>query len=216
VSADELVEAIWDGTDPPTNPRRTVQLYAARLRELFAITGQPAVIATWADGYRADVRPEQTDLGRFQWLLDEADKAAARGAPDAEASLLTRALEQWHGEPLAGVPSELLQREAVPRLSEQRLQAQERLFDAELRRGRHAEITGELIALTARYPLRERLWTQLVTALHRSGHRSEALRDYHAIQQALAAELGVAPGDELQVAHAVALAGEPAAAPVPR
>jgi DNA-binding SARP family transcriptional activator len=77
VPTGELAEAIWDDADQPASPRRTVQLYAARLRDLLAI---PGVISTWADGYQADVRPDQIDVGRFRQLLAAASKAGKAGA----------------------------------------------------------------------------------------------------------------------------------------
>jgi DNA-binding SARP family transcriptional activator len=216
VAVGELTEALWQGPSLPANPRRAVQLYAARLRDLLAARDADPLISTWADGYQANVEQDQTDLGRFRRLLSDARKAGRDGALDDEAALLEAALAQWRGEPLADVPSELLHREAAPPLAEQRMRALERLFDVKLRLGRHVEVTGELLALTARNPLRERLWALLVIALDRSGRRADALSSYHAVRSALVAELGTEPGRELQAAHAAVLAGHPRSRPVPR
>jgi DNA-binding SARP family transcriptional activator len=62
------------------------------------------------------------------------------------------------------------------RLEEERLRAVELKAEAELALGRHAELIGELKALVAANPLRERLRGQLMLALYRAGRQGEALR----------------------------------------
>lgn len=198
LSLDRLVQAVWNDAQPD-NPRRAVQLYVTRLRGLLTHADADGIISTYPDGYRINVKPEQTDLGRFQRYLQQAKEAASGGDVEAESSALGQALAQWRGEPFADTPSELLRREVAPRLIEQRLRALERHFVLELRRGRHAEVIDELMALTAKYPLRERLWAQLIAALANCGRRAEALAAYHTVRQCLANELGVDPGKELRL-----------------
>ncbi len=204
-----LVDAIW-GAHQPENPRRTVQLCVARLRTIVG----SSVIVTSADGYLVDIEQDQLDLGRFAYWLRKADRAAERDDPDKEAYALREALNQWRGEPLVDVPSELLQRESVPSLREQRLRVLERRIDVDLRLGRHNELVRELLELTAQQPLRERLWAQLMTALERGGRRAEALAAYHTGRRHLADELGIDPGEELRQLHASILTGP--TSPMPR
>ncbi|MEU4195516.1 BTAD domain-containing putative transcriptional regulator [Kribbella sp. NPDC026611] len=206
----ELAEAIW-GAGGPSDPRRAVQLYVTRLRAVFRDTAPTITIASLPSAYRLDVGADRVDLGRFHHLLDAARKAGKEGDADLESSLLAEALTEWRGAPLADVPSEFLQREVVPLLVEERVQALERYFDIELSSGRAAEVVGELSASAARYPLRERFAAQLMIALFRTGRRADALEVYHDVRQRLADELGVDPGDELQALHATVLAGRPAA-----
>ena len=66
----------------------------------------------------------------------------------------------------------------IARLEELRLGAVEQRIDADLATGRHAELVGELEALVAEHPLRERLRGQLMLALYRSGRQAEALEAY--------------------------------------
>jgi len=223
VPVGQLAEAVWD-TEQPHNPRRAVQLHITRLRKMLASMTGGDVIVTGADGYRVDVRPDQIDLGRFQRRLERAEQAAKREDLDGEARALAEALAQWRGEPLAGIPSELLEREVVPRLREQWLQTVERRVEVELRRGRYAELIGELRVLTAQYPLRESLWALLMRALFGSGRRADALDAYHSARRRLADELGIEPGEELQTMHGLVLMGRSQSAdegpallpPVPR
>ncbi|MGI5216090.1 AfsR/SARP family transcriptional regulator [Plantactinospora sp. CA-290183] len=202
----ELATVIW-GPEQPANPRCGVQVCATRLRALLAEAGCPQIILTSTDGYLIDVPQEQVDLGRFHRWLAEADQAAGQSDAVREAAALRAALAQWRADPLADVRSEALQREAVPRLWAQRLNALERRFDAELRLGRYAEIIDELFETVAREPLRERFWGQLMTALHRDGRRADALAAYHEARRHLAEELGIDPGDDLRRRHAEVLAG---------
>ena len=44
--------------------------------------------------------------------------------------------------------------------------------------GRHESLIGELETLTSAHPIRERLWSQRMLALYRSGRQAEALRVY--------------------------------------
>ncbi|WP_203858890.1 BTAD domain-containing putative transcriptional regulator [Plantactinospora mayteni] len=217
-----LADAIW-GKAQPDHPRRAVQLYVTRLRQIFGDPEAGGTIRTSVGGYQLDVRPDQVDVWRFREHLDRAARMAEERDLDAEAAVLADALAMWRGEPLAGLPSELLQREVVPRLREQWLRAMDRRFEVELHRDRHENLIGELFTLTAQYPLRESFWVQLMTALHRSGRRSDALNAFHTARRHLATELGVDPGPELQRLYAAALVGgprtkglSPNAQPVPR
>lgn len=217
----ELIEAIW-GSHTPDSPRRTLQVYVTRVRTILLDAGAPSLISTGADGYRADVAPDQVDVTRFRDWLAQADRAADRSDLAAEQTALARATALWRGEPLADVPSDFLDREYGYHLAERRLQALERRIDLSLRAGRHVEAADELVRLTAQHPLREKLWAQLITALDRDGRRADALNAYHLMRRRLAAELGVEPGAELRELHASVLGGGAAAPagraglPVPR
>src|SRR3954447_17319635 len=90
-----------------------------------------------------------------------------------------------------------------------RMVCSEDRIEAELARGNHARLVGELEKLVDRYPLRERLRGQLMLALCRSG-RHAALSAYQMARDALVGQLGIgllevavpltAGGDELVLA----------------
>ncbi|MBC6462475.1 AfsR/SARP family transcriptional regulator [Actinomadura sp. HBU206391] len=201
----DLAYAVW-GAETPEQPRRAIQLYVTRIRALLG-GGQPGqVIVTHRGGYAIETPADQLDLGRFEFWHDRARRAAVGGDLDEEAAALRRALAQWRGEPLADVPSEVLHRETVPRLREQRLRVLERRIEVDLRRGRHTELVGELFELAAKHPLQERLWVHLMTALHAGGRRADALAAYHTVRRHLAEELGIDPGEELRTLQAEILA----------
>ncbi|XVV03262.1 BTAD domain-containing putative transcriptional regulator [Actinosynnema sp. CA-248983] len=190
VSADALVERLWP--EGPPNPRRaraTLHMVVTRLRQAL---GAANVVRTATNGYVADVPTDALDLLRFRDLV-------ARDRLD-------EALALWRGEPLADV----LPGDDVAPLVEERLSAMERRMDLELAAGRSGELVEELRALTARHPLREHFWAQLVLALHRSGKPAEALAAYRLVRDLLADRLGVEPGPALSELHdRVLAAGSP-------
>ena len=193
VPAGWLVEQLW-GTQPPATARKTLQSLVLRLRRALP----PGTLLTREPGYLLRVEADQLDLSCFQQLVGEAATAAAEGDSGRAAQRLREALALWRGPALAGVDSDALQQTEVPRLEELRLGALEARVDAELRLGRHAELVGELRALVAEHPLRERFWEQLMLALYRAGRQAEALDAYRQLRRRLVEELGIEPSPPVQ------------------
>jgi DNA-binding SARP family transcriptional activator/tetratricopeptide (TPR) repeat protein len=204
----ELVARLWGGAATDAS-RATLHSYVMRLRRLLEAAGGPAPVVTHPDGYSIEVAEDALDLLRFQSLLREAASPAAAADPRRRAQLLREALGLWSGEPLANVASEALHRYTVPIWTEQRLTALEQRVDADLAGGDAAELLAELHDLTARYPLRERFWTQRMLALYRSGRSAEALECYRALAAQLGEELGIDPGPEAQALHQAMLTNDP-------
>ncbi len=190
VSVDELVEAVW-GSAVPEYPRAALHTCVTRLRT--ALGGEVEVEAA-VDGYRIVVDESDVDMARF-----------LAGTAKDDADGLRAALGLWRGEPFADVESDYLHREVVPSLVERRLATMERLFELDHAEGRY-DIPG-LHELTAKYPVRERFWAQLMLALHHSGRQAEALAAYSDVRRKLVDELGVEPGAHLRRAHQTVLAG---------
>lgn len=204
VSVDRLAECVWEDRTPQ-RVRGSLQTLIARLRAALGADR----IETVPNGYRLRVPEGHVDVLRFQ----EVVAGAATATPAERAALLREALELWRGEPLADVPSEALQRDVVPGLSEERLVALERLVDLDLAAGAHHAVLAELRGLVTAHPLRERSWQQLMIALYRCGRRAEALESYHQVAAVLGDELGLDPGAELQQLHQAVLRDDPTLAP---
>ena len=144
------------GGRAPGTARVTLQNYVKRLRQALGPAGYERIVTRPA-GYLIQVEPGELDVTRFEQLA-AAGRAAARAGNWKQATgQLGEALGLWRGEPLADVPSRTLAELEVPRLAELRLEAAEARADAELHLGRHREVVGELQALVAAEPLRERL-----------------------------------------------------------
>ncbi|MET9349813.1 AfsR/SARP family transcriptional regulator [Streptomyces termitum] len=211
VSTERLRGAVW-GEEQPATAKAALQSCVLRLRRLFAKYGieDQAVVAV-AGGYRIDADADTLDLLHFRRLVERA----ADGGPDSELSGLRGALALWQGPLLANVPSELLHRDEVPRLAEERLRVLERVVDLELEHGRCRESLVDLWEVTRVYPAHERFAEQLMTALYRLGRQTEALAEYRRVKEHLRDRLGVDPRAELQRLELAILRGEdlgPAAA----
>ncbi|WP_151775322.1 AfsR/SARP family transcriptional regulator [Streptomyces abyssomicinicus] len=202
VPAARLVTALW-GEDPPSTARNSVQVQISRLRQ-FLKQHDVAELITSSSGYALEAEPDLVDLHRFRQLV----RAAQAAHPATAVDLLERALDEWSGPPLADAAGDWLATTMVPVLEEERLGAVELLAELALEAGRHDHVVRALMPLHPDHPLRERLSALLITALHRSGRRADALQTYRRVREQFIAELGLEPGEELQRAHIEVLGGE--------
>ncbi|MEW1779259.1 BTAD domain-containing putative transcriptional regulator [Streptomyces sp. NPDC086777] len=206
-TAAELIDALW-GPEPPSQALAAVRTYASRLRKIL----DPGVLASESGGYAVRGLGEGAlDVAVAQDLAAEAEKAKSAGDLHQAREVLARALAQWDGEPLAGVPGPYAEAQRA-RLEEWRLQLLESRLDMDLEQGCHAEAVSELTALTAAHPLRERLRELLMLALYRSGRQAEALAVYADTRRLLAEELGVDPRPGLRDLQQRILQADPALA----
>ena len=193
VSADALVEAIWERR-PPANAANAVQTVVSRLRSALG----DGVVLTRTPGYVLGVAAGDVDASRFEQLAAEARERMAGGDVEAAGELLRAALALWRGPPLAGCGDADLIRFEAARLEESRLQALEDRFDADLALGRHAEIAADVEAAAAEHRLRERLQEQRLLVLYRCGRPAEALARYRELTRYLMDEHGLEPGRRLR------------------
>jgi hypothetical protein len=142
-------------------------------------------------------RARAVDLDRFRRHLDEGGAALAAGAPAAAAAHFRQALGLWRGPALADFAFAPFAQAEIGRLDELRLEALSDRIEADLELGR-GDVVGELEALLAEHPLRERLRAQLMLALYRSGRQADALAAYRDARRALVDELGIEPGRDLR------------------
>ncbi|WP_370942423.1 BTAD domain-containing putative transcriptional regulator [Amycolatopsis sp. cg5] len=210
LSVEELIDRLWADT-APKGARNAVQTHVTRLRSALGEAG--GLVRTRPGGYTMDVAPGTLDLDRFRDRIGKADQARAARDNTAEARELREGLALWRGTPFSDVQSDFLHAQEAPRLVEERLQAWERVVNVELALGRHTELTGELYALTEEYPLRERFWGQLMTALHRSDRQADALAAYQKLATLLREELGVDPSTSLRGLYQRVLADDQEHAP---
>jgi tetratricopeptide (TPR) repeat protein len=207
VRLDELGESLWGPDVPPSGPA-AVQNYVMRLRKALGDAGGDRII-TQPPGYLIRLDADELDVSRFEVLLCAARDAARNGSWDQAVTQVGEALELWRGDPLTDVKSELLALREVPRLTEMRLQAIEMRIDADLHRGRYAEVIVELRRQLATHPLREHLHAEIMLALYRDGRLAEALTAYQHVRQVLVEELGTEPGADLQELHQRILSRDP-------
>jgi predicted ATPase len=192
VPAELLIEDLW-GEKAPATAANTLQVYVSQLRKIVSdrLTREGAA-------YRLRVDPGELDAERFEQLAEEGDAALRRRSFREAADLLREALVLWRGPALADLRYDAFAQGEIARLEELRLTANENRLEAELGLGRHDQVIGEVEALIAEQPSRERLRSLLMLALYRAGRQADALEAYQQARQTLLDELGLEPGPELR------------------
>jgi tetratricopeptide (TPR) repeat protein len=140
------------------------------------------------------VEPDAVDSVRFEQLLEEAREAE----PVRAAARAADALALWRGPAYADVAYDSFAQVEIARLEELRLEAEEERIEAELALGRSSESIGELEALVAAAPSRERRHGQLMLALYRTSRQADALGAFRSAREHLLDELGIEPSPELR------------------
>ena len=192
VPAEQLIDDLW-GESAPATAANTLQVYVSQLRKLVEDR-----LVREGPGYRLQVEPGELDADRFEQLAGDGSSALRRRSYGEAAELLGQALALWRGPVLADVRYESFAQPEITRLEELRVGAIEDRIEAELGLGHHDQVIGELEALVAENPSRERLRGLLMLALYRAGRQAEALEAYQEARRALLDELGLEPGPELR------------------
>jgi DNA-binding SARP family transcriptional activator/DNA-binding transcriptional ArsR family regulator len=218
---DQLVEELWEESPPPS-ALTTVQTYIYQLRKLLKLAdrlspaigrGRPddaPVLLSHPGGYILQPRAlTDIDTFLFEQLAERGRTELLAGQVSTAADTLRLALGLWRGGVLEGVSTGPLLYAQVARLEERRRTVLGLRIDADLRLGRHQEITGELASLVSAEPTREDFSAKLMLALYRCGRRADALQVYQRIRNTLVEELGLDPAAELQRLHQLMLAADP-------
>jgi DNA-binding SARP family transcriptional activator/tetratricopeptide (TPR) repeat protein len=213
VSTECLIDELWDNA-PPRTAGTTLQVYVSQLRRLLAEGDPPAGplgqrLFTVPPGYMLRAKDDEIDLIQFESLHQRGKAAYERGNFAEAATLLREGLGLWTGAALSGIPHGYTLSSTAVRLEEMRMSALEQRITADLRLGRHKELTGELMALITEHPLRETLYAHLMVALFRSGRQSDALRTFAKARGALVEDLGIEPGPGLRTLHERILRSDP-------
>ena len=209
VSVDRLVDSLWSDNDGP-GAEIALRSTISRLRKRLRLAGAPEdVILTRAPGYMLAVPADVTDIFRFERVVAQGRRELTLRHPSECVRLLTEAEAHWRGPAYSEVRDEPYARAEARRLEELLLASREARIDAELTLGRHEVAIGELEALTSTNPMRERLWSQRMLALYRSGRQAEALRVFQDLRGILVAELGIEPGHDVTWMEHAILAQDP-------
>lgn len=205
----DIVDALW-GDDPPPSAANLVHTYIRRLRQVLEPERDSRtagrVLAANGSGYRLNLHPRQCDVDIFSDSVERARRLLTAGDPAAAVEAFDTAHDLWHGAPLTDIAGPFADVERT-RLADLRCAALEERARALLALGRSRELITDLITLVAEFPLRERMRALLMTALHHSGQRADALAAYADARRVLVTELGIEPGEELQLLHRDILAG---------
>jgi DNA-binding SARP family transcriptional activator/tetratricopeptide (TPR) repeat protein len=214
VSADELVDIVWDAR-PPAGATTTLRSYVMRLRRTLGAAGDR--IETAAMGYRLKIDlSAELDSSIFLARCAVARGLAQFGDWAGVSEAVTEALALWRGVPLSDVPAERLHREERPAWTEAHVEAGELLARAELEQGRSVAAITVLRGLVAGQPHRERPHALLMSALTAQGRRAEALEVYRELRTVLVRDLAIEPSAELRALHTEILAADTPGAARPK
>ncbi|MCW3840292.1 tetratricopeptide repeat protein [Micromonospora yasonensis] len=205
VTVDQLVDELWPNCPPPS-AIPNVRTYAATLRRsLERAPGGYAAVVREPGGYRLRMDESRVDVIRLSAQWRRARELAEAGDPMQAADLLSQVIEDWQGSLLAGLPlgpSLLVHRDVADR---ERQSAVEFLADLYLRAGQADLALPLLRAHASQQPVREPAQALLMRALIQVDDLSGALTVYQITRDALADQLGVPPGTELEQLRGSAL-----------
>ncbi|GAA3816102.1 BTAD domain-containing putative transcriptional regulator [Sphaerisporangium flaviroseum] len=196
IAMQKLFDALWE--EPPPSAKENLRLYIYHLRRMLGGVGR---IVRHPSGYALMVDEDELDVHRFEKLAAEGAHALAAGNPAQASESLTQALALWRGPAYDDLAETPFLRHAALRLEEARLLATEQRIQADLALGKHADLVGELTAMVATHPTRERLRAHLMLALYRTGRQADALERYREGRRILVEELGLEPGTDLIALH---------------
>jgi predicted ATPase/DNA-binding SARP family transcriptional activator len=192
VSADTLVDELWDEA-PPATARKILQKYVSGLRRRLGSDR----IRSEHQGYALAIPRGAVDVGRFERLTHGARAARTSGLIGAAERLYEEALKLWRGAPLAGLATARFVIDEIDRLEELKISALEEQMEIGLALGNHRDLAPRLSELVTHHPFRERLWAAFMTALYRSGRQADALAAYRRLHRTMLDELGVEPSRAL-------------------
>ena len=184
VSADWLLEHAW-GSRPPESGLRALRFHVSQLRRELP---DPTLIETGAGGYRLALPQAAVDALEVQSLVRQARTHAD---PRRAVVELERALSLWRGAPFVDAsPCAILDDEAQ-RFADLHIAILDDYYVAHLETGATSEVIADLSRLVADHPLRESLWSSLITAQYRAGRQADALRSFEELRRLLAETAGL-------------------------
>lgn len=199
VTIGALAEELW-GNTPPAKMENALQAQISRIRRLLQRIEpdrNEARLVTNAAGYRLDVSWSELDASSF---LHTVDTIRNRPRADLRRDIadLRAAINMWRGPVFGGLVGGPLCQTTAALYNEALKNAQEMLYDLELRVGNHAKIVPELTELLAQNPMGEQFCSLLMVALYRSGRQTDALEVHRQMRKRLAEELGIEPSPVLR------------------
>lgn len=183
VSAEWLADAF--GLTPGA-----LRMTVSRLRNLL---GEGSIV-TEATGYT--LHAGSLDVREFEAAAAEAGRGI-EGDLRAQCEVLSGALALWRGGAYSEFESEEWARAEALRLEELRAGVEERLAALLTELGEFSRAIATASVLVARHPYNDMPRALLMDALHRSGRRADALREFQAFRRLLAEEIGTEPNRAL-------------------
>ncbi|GAB4583343.1 BTAD domain-containing putative transcriptional regulator [Nocardia sp. IFM 10818] len=209
VSADRLVEDLWQG-EPPPKAAAALQAHISYLRRALEPARPPRaparVLISQSPGYALCLPATAVDVWHFEELVAAA---AAHPDPRARRRLLGDALTLWRGPAYAPYATAGWAAPELARLTDMRWTAMEQRASAALELGRPDEAATGLHRLVEEHPEREEAVRLLALAHYRAGRQLEALATLRRTRTILTGEFGVDPSPPLRELESAILAHAP-------
>ncbi|GGP78638.1 AfsR/SARP family transcriptional regulator [Streptosporangium pseudovulgare] len=200
-SFEYLTDALW-GDDPPASAEQNLKTYVHTLRRLLSPDApRSAPIETQANTYLVTLGEDDLDLLAFREHVRRGRRATQGHRAEAAHHHYQRALDLWRGDPFPNARGTRVLNDAAAGLGEERLAALEEFSEIRLDLKRYAEAVPDLRAAAGANPTRERLWGQLMLALHGAGDRAAALHAYERLAKAVMERTGLEPSPTLRDLH---------------
>ncbi len=193
VSAETLASLLWPDADAD-QARNNLKVAAWRLRQLGTEQGETPL--PWLLMHTGQLSLASGVVGVDAAAFLEAADTALRGHPPDNAAL-TRALDLYEGDFLAGDDSEIWIVDHRLHLRERYLAAARALADRAVSREELEQAIAYLERGHALDPLDERTAERLMTGYLKLGYPGRALIFFRETETALARSLGIAPGSAL-------------------
>jgi predicted ATPase/DNA-binding SARP family transcriptional activator len=212
VRTERLIDDLW-ADEAPTTARNTLQQKVKHLRRSL---GDDARVVGSAVGYTLEIDPSAVDALTVGAMAERAAEQRRGGDAAGAVASSGQALALFRGDVLLDAgDGEWVVPHRV-RLEELRAGLVEDHLGARLDLGDIGDVIPELESLVAAHPLREGLWSLLMTAQYRGGRQADALATYTRVRVLLADELGLDPGPALQDLEQRILLQDPALLGSPR
>src|SRR5215468_3137562 len=202
VGVETLIDRVWD--DPPRQPRRALQVYLSRIRQVLEAANGSVGLLRGSGGYLLDLDPDRVDIHRFRRLVGDAHRQQGTAQ---RVALLGQALDLWRDRPLAELPGQWASRVRAA-WHQQHLDTTVAWAGQTLHTTDPTVVLPRLAELAGEHPLVEPLSAVYIRALAAAGHTAQALGHYDALRHQLADQLGTDPGPELQHLHHRILAAD--------
>ena len=193
MAPEQLIDDLW-GEMRPATAANTLQVYVSQVRKIVSDR-----LKTEAGSYRLRVEADELDADRFERLAVEGATALGRKSYGEASELLAEALADCgaarRSPTCVTTPSPRARSHGSRSCASPRSRIGSRPSSGSA--GTTSSI-GELEALVAEHPTRERLRGLLMLALYRAGRQADALEAYREAREVLLDELGLEPGPELR------------------
>lgn len=176
VTAERLIELLWDG-EPPSTARKNLQVLVGRIRTAIA----PATaLQTTEHGYRLARDGVAVDVDRVLAEQRVARRLLADGCRHEAADQLAAALERWRAAPLGDLAAEPWARPWIGELDRLHVALSVHRIELLLELDHRSTADSESRDAVYRHPTEARLHELRALALYRCNRQVEALEACHA------------------------------------